>query len=188
MTSEIDHSIFEFPHIALSGTVDHGMYQHFKTMLSQLPKEGDCVVELATLGGDPEVARMMGEDVRFHSDLYPGRRIVFFGKAAVYSAGATFMGFFAVGNRYLARGTRLMIHERIITKTIDLHGPLTGCISPLKTALNEIEASIAIQNEGFENLVLGSSVDIEELKRRATENWYLEAQEAFNMGLVAAVI
>ncbi|MEJ7935870.1 peptidase S14 [Sphingobium sp. AN558] len=179
---------FQFPAISLAGTVDHGMYLHFRNMLATAPPEGLVAIEISTLGGDPEIARMMGEDIRFHSDLYPGRRLVFLGKTAVYSAGATFMGFFAVENRYLTRGTRVMIHERIITKDIRLQGPLSTCVASLKAVLNEIEASIAIQNEGFANIVLGSQVTMDDVLARSTENWYLEANEAAAMGLVAAVL
>lgn len=179
---------FEFPAIMLSGAVDYAMYAHFRAMLGQAPQQGLVVVELSTLGGDPEVARMMGEDVRFHSDMHPDRRLVFLGKTAIYSAGATFMGFFARQNRYLTRGTRLMIHERIIDKTMHVQGPLTSCIASLKAAINEIESSIAIQNEGFGNLILGSRVTMDEVLRRAPENWYLEAQEALELGLVEAVL
>jgi|UPI00037FAD11 ATP-dependent protease ClpP protease subunit len=179
---------FEFPAIMLSGVVDHGMYLHFKNCLSTAPQQGLVVVEISTLGGDPEIARMMGEDIRFHSDLYPERRLVFLGKTAVYSAGATFMSFFATENRYLTRGTRLMIHERLITKNIHLEGPLSTCIATLKASLHEIEASIAIQNEGFANLILGSQVTMEEVLQRAPENWYLEANEAAALGLVATVL
>lgn len=179
---------FEFPAIMLTGAVDYNMYQWFRQCLSNAPQQGLVVVELSTLGGDPEVARMMGEDIRFHSDMHPQRRIVFLGKTAIYSAGATFMGFFARENRYLTRGTRVMIHERLITKAIHLEGPLTTCIASLKATINEIESSIAIQNEGFSNLVLGSSLSVEDVIRRATENWYLEANEAQQLGLVEAVL
>jgi ATP-dependent protease ClpP protease subunit len=179
---------FAYPAFMLSGYVDHGMYLQFRNCQSSAPQQGLVVVEISTLGGDPEIARMMGEDIRFHSDLYPDRRLVFLGKTAVYSAGATFMGFFAAENRYLARGTRVMIHERIITRDIHLEGPLSTCIASLKATLHEIEASIAIQNEGFANLILGSQVSMEELLKRAPENWYLEANEAQALGLVAAVI
>ncbi len=179
---------FAEPAIRLAGYVDHGMYIHFKERLAAAPQDGLVVVEISTLGGDPEIARMMGEDIRFHSEMQPGRRLVFLGKTAVYSAGATFMGFFATENRYLTRGTRLMIHERIITKDIPLQGPLSTCIAPLKAALNEIEASIAIQNEGFANLITGSQVTLDEVLRRAPENWYLEANEAVSLGLVRAVL
>jgi ATP-dependent protease ClpP protease subunit len=179
---------FEFPAIMLSGAVDYNMYINFRNQLVQAPTEGLVIVELSTLGGDPEVARMMGEDIRFHSDMHPERRIVFLGKAAIYSAGATFMSFFARANRYLTRGTRVMIHERAITKTIELRGPLTTCVASLKATLNEIESSIVIQNEGFENLIRDSQITMDEVLQRAPENWYLEAQEAMNLGLVEAVL
>ena len=179
---------FEFPSISLSGVVDHGMYLYFRSNLANAPQQGLVVVEISTLGGDPEIARMMGEDIRFHSDLYPDRRLVFLGKTAVYSAGATFMSFFATENRYLTRGTRLMIHERLITKTINLSGPLSTCVATLKASLHEIESSIAIQNEGFQNLILGSDVTMEEVLQKAPENWYLEANEAQARGLIAAVL
>ncbi len=179
---------FEFPAITLSGIVDHGMYLHFKKCLSTAPQQGLVIVEISTLGGDPEIARLMGEDIRFHSDLYPERRLVFLGKTAVYSAGATFMSFFATENRYLTRGTRLMIHERLLTKTIQLAGPLSTCIATLKATLNEIQSSITIQNEGFANLILGSNVTMEEVLEKAPENWYLEANEAQARGLIAAVL
>jgi ATP-dependent protease ClpP protease subunit len=172
----------------LTGAVDYNMYQFFRSSLSQAPQQGLVIVELSTLGGDPEVARMMGEDIRFHSDMHPERRLVFLGKTAIYSAGATFMGFFARENRYLTRGTRVMIHERLITKTLEVRGPLTTCIASLRATINEIEASIAIQNEGFGNLILGSQVTLDEVLQRATENWYLEAQEALQLGLIEAVV
>lgn len=179
---------FECPAITLAGNVDQQMYMHFKSCVASVCQEGLVAIEMSTLGGDPEIARLMGEDIRFHSDLHPERRFVFLGKTAVYSAGATFMSFFAVENRYLTRGTRLMIHERLITKTVDLAGPLSTCVASLKAALNEIEASIVIQNEGFENLILGSDVTMEEVLRRAPENWYVEANEAQARGLVTAVL
>jgi hypothetical protein len=86
------------------------------------------VTELSTLGGDPEVARMMGEDIRFHSDNTAQCCFVLLGKAAIYSAGTTFMSFFSAENRYLTRGTRLMIHERKLDKTLHITGPLTTCV------------------------------------------------------------
>ena len=130
----------------------------------------------------------MGEDVRFNSDLYPERRIVFLGKAAIYSAGTTFMSFFARQNRYLTRGTRLMIHERLMCSSLNLNGPLTTCIASVEAKLNELQASIAIQNEGFAHLVLGSKVTLDDVLRRATSNWYVEANEAAELGLIEGVI
>jgi ATP-dependent protease ClpP protease subunit len=161
---------------------------NFRTLFDNASDQNVVVIELSTLGGDPEVARMMGEDVRFASEMEPARRFVFLGKAAIYSAGVTFMSFFARNNRYLARGTRLMIHERKLSKQLVIDGPLTTCVAVVKATLNEIECSIAIQNEGFQNLVLGSSVSLDEVLKNAPSNWYLEAQEAKSLGLVEAVL
>jgi ATP-dependent protease ClpP protease subunit len=188
MTEPLTAPMFQSPAILLSGPVDYALYESFRAQLHRAPSEGLVVIVLSTLGGDPEVARIMGEDVRFHSDLQPGRRFVFLGRAAIYSAGTTFMSFFARENRYLTRGTRLMIHERKLTKTVALDGPLTTLVAAVEATLNEIKASIAIQNEGFEHLVKGSDVTIDEVLRRAPSNWYIEAQEAKALRLVEDVI
>lgn len=176
------------PAILLAGTVDYEMYKAFREQLAGAPPSGIVSVELSTLGGDPEVARMMGEDIRFHSAVELDRRFVFLGKAAVYSAGVTLMSFFARSNRYLTRGTRLMIHERKLDEKLKLSGPLTSCLAPLRAKLNEVEHSIAIQNEGFENLLRGSKVTADELLKRAPDNWYLEANQALDLGLVEGIL
>jgi hypothetical protein len=179
---------FQSPAILLAGPVDYDMYKSFRAQLDAAAPSGITVVELSTLGGDPEVARMMGEDIRFHSDQSDDRRFVFLGKAAIYSAGTTFMSFFAIENRYLTRGTRLMIHERKLDKQMHINGPLTSCVATVTATLNEIQASIVIQNEGFENLVRGSAVSMADVLERAPGNWYIEANEAVQLGLVAAII
>ncbi len=185
---ELNSHDFASPAILLAGPVDYDMYKDFRRQLGNLNKEGLIVTELSTLGGDPEVARMMGEDIRFHSENSAKCRFVFLGKAAIYSAGTTFMSFFAIENRYLTRGARLMIHERKLDKQLSISGPLTTCIATVTATLHEIEASIAIQNEGFENLIRGSKVKMEEVLSRAPGNWYIEANEAKSLGLVAKVL
>ena len=177
------------PAILLSGEVNQQMYESFRKQLEAAPREGCINIELTTLGGDPEVARMMGEDIRFHSEVEKQRHFVFLGKTAIYSAGTTFMSFFHRDNRYLTRGTRLMVHERQNKNcTIRLEGPLTTAVPVLKAKLHEMETAVAIQNEGFANLVKGSHVSYEEVLKRATNNWYIEAQDAVALGLVRAVI
>ena len=179
---------FGAPAVMLSGTVDYELYARFRAQFDRAADRDVVVIELSTLGGDPEVARMMGEDVRFASEQAPDRRIVFLGKAAIYSAGTTVMSFFARRNRYLTRGTRLMIHERKMAKALRIDGPLTTCVATVEAALNEIRCSIAIQNEGFANLVRGSSVTMDEVLRRAPSNWYIEAEEARRLGLIEDVL
>ena len=55
-------TVFKSPAIALSGVVDYDMYTKFRTQFDKASDQNIVVIELSTLGGDPEVARMMGED------------------------------------------------------------------------------------------------------------------------------
>ena len=187
-TTPLGPTAFRAPAVLLSGPVDYDMYKDFRRQLGAAADREIVVVELTTLGGDPEVARMMGEDIRFNSAMDPDRRFVFLGKAAIYSAGTTFMSFFARPNRYLTCGARLMIHERKMSKTLTIEGPLTTCVASLEATLNEIRESIVIQNEGFESLIRGSSVTMEEVLEKAPSNWYIEAQDAVRLGLIEAVL
>lgn len=175
------------PHVRLQGTVDDAMYQRFREQLLGADGDGPLVVALSTLGGDPEVARLMADELRLLHDQ-SGRELLFLGKVAVYSAGATFMSAFPVDKRFLTRGTRLMLHERQMRSSLELSGPLQMLPAILKAKLNEIEHSIRIEEEGFRALVAGSRIDFEELRRRAPYNWYIEAQEARDLGLVLDVI
>ena len=175
------------PHIHLHGPVDDAMYASFRQQLANGPVNGPLVVSITTLGGDPEIGRAMGDDIRLLRD-YTGRETLFLGKVAVYSAGATFMSQFPVETRFLTKGTRLMLHERGMQSTLQLNGPLTTLPAILKAKLHEIEHSILIQNEGFADIVAGSRVSLDELKEKATANWYLEAEKARDLGLVLDVI
>jgi ATP-dependent Clp protease, protease subunit len=175
------------PHIRLSGPVDQLMYTNFRQQLENCPREGAIVIALTTLGGDPEVARTMADDIRLLEE-HDGREILFLGKVAVYSAGATFMAAFPVGRRFLTRHTRLMIHERKISKELNLDGPLRMVVASIKAALHEVEHSIEIEEEGFRAIVKDSQVDFEELREKAPANWYIEAEQARDLGLVLDVI
>lgn len=181
------YPLLAVPHVQLSGPVDNFMYANFKQQVADAPADGPLVVCITTLGGDPEVARAMGDDIRLLRE-YTARETLFLGKVAVYSAGATFMAAFPVDKRFLTRGTRLMLHERAMNSTIQLNGPLNTLPYVLRAKLNEIEDSIRIQDEGFRALVRGSSVTFDELKEKATSNWYIEAEEASRLGLVLDVI
>jgi ATP-dependent Clp protease protease subunit len=175
------------PHIQLYGPVNEAMYATFKDQLLAATGDGPLVVSLTTLGGDPEMARAMGDSIRLLRE-YTGRETLFLGKVAVYSAGATFMAAFPADSRFLTKNSRVMIHERQMQSTIQLNGPLNGLSAILRAKLHEIEDSINIQNEGFEDLIRGTSVTMEQLLQKAPANWYIEAEEARSLGLVLDVI
>lgn len=186
-TTAMRYPLLAVPHIQLHGPVDDMMYSNFKLQLANAPTEGPIVLSITTLGGDPEMARAMGDNIRLLRE-YSGRETLFLGKVAVYSAGATLMSAFPVQHRFLTHGTRLMIHERLMNSTVQLSGPLSTLPNVLKAKLHEIEHSIMIQNEGFREIVAGSRVSIEELQEKAPANWYIEAEQARDLGLVLDVI
>lgn len=185
--NSINYPLLATPHVVLQGNVDQLMYQSFRDQLLAAPTEGTLVFAISTLGGDPEVARLMGDEVRLIRE-FQGRETLFLGKVAVYSAGATFMAHFPVDKRFLTKGTRLMIHERKLTTDIHLEGPLKTLIPTLQAKLHEIEESIRIEEEGFRDIVAGSNIAFEEVCKKAPSNWYLEAEEAREHGLVLDII
>ncbi|QNE31780.1 peptidase S14 [Sphingomonas sp. NBWT7] len=182
-----NYPLLAHPQIQLHGPVDNFMYANFKDQLANDSGSGPLVVSITTLGGDPEMARAMGDSIRLLRD-YTGRETLFLGKVAVYSAGATFMSAFPADKRFLTRGTRLMIHERIMNSTVQLSGPLNTLAPVLLAKLNEITDSIRIQDEGFADLVAGTQVSLDELKAKAPSNWYIEAEKARDLGLVLDII
>ena len=182
-----NYPLLATPQVQLAGAVDDRMYATFKQQVANATDNGPLVVSITTLGGDPEMARAMADDVRLIRE-YTGRETLFLGKVAVYSAGATFMSGFPADKRWLTRGSRLMLHERQMTSTVQLSGPLNTLRYSLEAKLAEIEDSIRIQDEGFRALVAGSQVSFDQLKQKASSAWYIEAHEARDLGLVLDVI
>ena len=81
-TNVNDYPLLARPHVHLAGPVDHAMYENFRNQVQNAPTDGPLVVSISTLGGDPEVARAMGDDIRLLRD-YTGREALFLGKVAV---------------------------------------------------------------------------------------------------------
>ncbi len=64
MSDSDRHALLAKPQIRLSGVVDQEMYDSFRRQIEACPDTGPIVIAITTLGGDPEVARTMGDDVR----------------------------------------------------------------------------------------------------------------------------
>lgn len=180
------NTVLTAPQLRLIGRIDEAMYAEFRNQLGAAPTDGPLVIALTTLGGNPEIARAMADDVRLLREA--GRTIYFLGKAAVYSAGATFMAGFPVECRFLTRDTTLMVHERQIERTISLDGPLRSCTAQLKAAMHEIEQSIVIEEAGFRALAGDSDVSFDEIREKAPTNWYIPCEEARERGMIADII
>ena len=175
------------PHVRLAGTIELESLAAFHDQLANAGEADPLVVEVMTTGGDAEVGRRLALEAGLARRRLR-RRIVFLGKTVVYSAGVTVMAGFPVADRFLTRDCRLLIHCRKLTKTLNLDGPLGACERQLAEVVAEIETGKALQTEGYQQLIEGSRISLDEVEQRAAENWYLTAEEALERGLVAGVV
>lgn len=179
--------LFE-PNIRIFGPIDNATVWDVLNKLEEIRKtDAPVVLELTTQGGDADAALRIALEIRL-CRRWHGRQTHFIGKTNVMSAGITIMSAFPRECRALTDDTELLIHERRMTKTINLEGPMGSNIQILREQLALVEAAERVERRGFEDLADGSTLSADEIFRRAKENFYLTAHEAYDLGLVASVI
>ena len=174
--------------ISLCGDVDKTLLDRFLTDLDKARgKDGDVVLELTTPGGDPELTRRIVLEIDRARDGLSGD-FLFLGKAVVYSAGVSIMAAFPREQRFLTREAMLLVHGRQLDRTVTLSGPLRTGIPTIEALLAEMRTGVELEEVGFRRLIEGSSVTFDEVVRKATSSWYVTAEEAFERGLVGALV
>ncbi|HYC96825.1 peptidase S14 [Brevundimonas sp.] len=164
------------------------MFACFREQFEKAAESPDpLVIELTTLGGDADIGRRIAADIRLFR-RHTGRNPLFFGKTTIYSAGATIMAAFRREDRWLDRHAVLMVHCRKLSKSMDFHSFLKHERDVAEALLAEIEVGIRVETWGFEELIAGSDVSLEELEEKARQNWYLTAEEAMQRRLIAGVV
>jgi ATP-dependent protease ClpP protease subunit len=177
------------PQVRLAGSVDDAMLANFHGQLAALePGTDPIVVELQTLGGDAEIGRRLALEVGLAERRLGPRRLLFLGKTTVFSAGVTMMAGFPREDRFLAPDAVLLIHCRQLQKTLTIEAPLRAAKLQAQQILSEIENGLRVETEGFEALIAGSDVTIDELIEKAAHNWYVPAHEALERGLIAGIV
>ena len=176
------------PALSLTGEIDDEATRDFLDRLREAEEgEGDLALELTTLGGDAEMARRIVLEIQL-AGRRTGRRFLFLGKTAVYSAGVTIMSAFPRDDRWLTEDTVLLIHCRQLEKTIELAGPMRASLPRLDSVKAQIETGLRIEEENFRRLIAGSDISLKEICARAVDNWYLDAAEALRRGLVGGLV
>lgn len=178
-----------FPDIRLYGEINDETIGSFLRQMEKLSEKKDSLIlELSTPGGDPDAARRIGLEIEWLREEQR-REIYFLGKTNVYSAGVTIMDAFPQKYRYLARDAVLLIHERRLEKQVDLTDkPLSACDILMRQIHAQIENAKRLQEEGFKRLASGSRLLSEDISQRARDNWYVPAQEALELGLIAGIV
>jgi hypothetical protein len=176
------------PQVRLTGKVDEAMHAVLLDALNAaVDRPEPLVVELTTAGGDADVGRRMAADIRQFRQR-TGRSPLFLGQTIVYSAGVTVMSAFPVVDRWLARGTTLLIHCRSLSKKLELDEALLPARQRVMQLLSEIDNGLRVEREDFAQLVDGSTVSLDELLEHAPLNWYVSADDALGRGLIVGIV
>ena len=177
-----------FPTIRLWGQVNEGMLARFMDAMDNIIKNNfqSFGVELFTGGGEAETGRRIALEIRLAGER--GIHVYFIGKTMVYSAGVTIMAAFPRGNRYLSKDCVLLIHGRNMEKTVTLSGPIKASLLIARSLVSEIETGLALEQQGFRELIDGTEVLLDEVAEKAQGNWYVTAEEALERGLVAGLL
>lgn len=174
--------------IRLFGPVNQHMLGEFFRQQSEVPPNKPIVFELSTSGGDADIGRRIGEELRLWQEN-EDREVYFFGKTYVYSAGITIMSSVRRDHRFLTKDCELLVHERKLKKDLHLEGALRGCRAAVHDVLAEIDSGQRLEREGFAQLVRGTSLTVDDVERRVLDkDWYLTAAEALEIGIVAGVV
>jgi ATP-dependent protease ClpP protease subunit len=174
--------------IMLTGEVGDEMVETFLDQLEKArDKDGDIVVCCTTPGGDAEMVRRIVLELERLREGAKGE-VYFLGKSVVYSAGVSIMSAFPCSHRFLSKDTMLLIHGRQMTETIEINGPIRAAKQKIQALLHQIETGEKLEEAGFVKLTEGSKLTVEQVLEKGGDNWYLTAEEAADLKLVAALL
>ncbi|MDF0663664.1 MULTISPECIES: ATP-dependent Clp protease proteolytic subunit [unclassified Rhizobium] len=184
---DVDQLLFE-PNASINGPIDEKAVTSFLDQIAAVRAgDQDLVLELNTVGGDADAARRIALEIRLFSGR-AGRAAHCVGKSYVYSAGVTILAAFDTPNRYLTADAFLLIHERRISGSLELSGPITACIQTVQEKLAMLENAQRLEKKGFAELARGSQMSAEELFHCARKNCYMSAQDALGYGLIGRIL
>jgi len=189
IAKEVIQHFSEYPKIRLLGPVGEEMVRDYLNQFEKIAakKSKIFVVELTTYGGKADYGYRIAEEIRLAREYY-NKNPIFLGKTFVYSAGMTIVAAFPRDKRYLTQHTTLLTHERRVEEDIKFLGPLVANIQVAKELLADFENGKRIQNQNFAQLIEGSNISLEEILEKAQTGWYITAQEAYERGLVEAIL
>lgn len=174
------------PNVRLFGSVDENMLAKVLDSLGAIQPGKPVILELTTQGGDADIGRRIALEFRLAKER--GHETIFIGKSNVMSAGITIMSSFSPSRRFIDKDCELLIHERRLEKTVQITGPLRSNFQMTKEVIAQLESGQRLAERGFRELVDGTKVNFEELiDKVAKSNWYLSADEALRLGIVAGI-
>jgi ATP-dependent protease ClpP protease subunit len=183
-----DQELLFRPNLSITGTITSDTVAFALGRLEEIrANQSTLVTEINTDGGDADAARRIALEVRLFREHF-GQRAYCVGKSNVYSAGVTIFASFAKPNRFLTDDAILLIHERRLETTLQLNGPIRSCLQIAREQLSLLETAQDLELTGFEELIDGSDLTIEQLYEMATTNCYMTARVALKHGLIGGIL
>lgn len=184
-----DDDLLYRDNVFVTGEVDLTLQRQVVDRLRELREEKEtAIIEITTNGGDADAGRRIACEIGLFREK-SSSTIYVIGRTTVYSAGVTIFVAVPPSQRFLTSDTMLLVHERRESRRpLNLDGPTSICIQMLEEELASLKAGARLEQDGFENFVRGSRLDVAELRKHASQNWYISAQEALGFGLVKRII
>lgn len=184
---DIPRLLFE-PNARINGPIEQPTLPAFLESLGNVRRSGGALrLELNTQGGNADIARRIAGEIRYFL-RGQGRTGHVIGKSCVYSAGVTILAAFPRQARFLTDDAVLLIHERHLTQSIDLMGPIESCLQIVREQLSLLETAKDLEMEGFREFVRESDMSVGDLLEAIRRNCYMRADVAARHRLVERVI
>jgi ATP-dependent protease ClpP protease subunit len=176
------------PNISINGLINDETVAFFLGRLEEIRAVNQpMIMEINTDGGLADAARRIALEVRLFAK-FSGRDAYCVGKSNVYSAGVTVFAAFPKRARFLTEDAILLVHERRLDNAVELKGPLRSCLQIVREQLALLETAEQLEVENFKALVDGSSISLDQIRERATNNCYIHAEEALKLGLIEEIL
>jgi len=75
-----------------------------------------------------------------------------------------------------------MLHE------VHGEGPLGSCRRVLEEIIADIDNGLPVEEERFPELIVDSTVSLDDIRRKSYGGWYLSAAQALELGRVAGLV
>ena len=188
MARPSDQTLLFEPNLSINGAITESTVPFIIDRLKDIREsQADLVAEINTEGGDADVARRVALEIRLFS-RYSGKEAYCIGKSNVYSAGVTIFAAFARRNRFLTDDAILLIHERRLDNSIQLTGPIRSCLQIVREQLSLLKTAQDLELAGFEELIAGSELTIDELSEMAATSCYMKAEAALRHGIIGGIV
>jgi ATP-dependent protease ClpP protease subunit len=183
-----DGVLLNQPNLRLFGPIGPQTFWDFISAMSDIRANGEhLILEITSEGGDADTARRIALEIElFLRDSDKQAYVI--GKTIIYSAAITILAAVPVSNRFLTPDAILLVHERRMGKSISLDGPMRANIQILQEQLSTLLVAQKLEQAGFARLVEGSRLSLGDLEKRAAENYYLDAAEAVELGIISQIL